>query len=380
VNIDKFIKAFTSGFKDQIEPVFIDISSNLELETLMSFSQQHDLGFHSPINNQLEEYKEIYTMFHGNALSSYDQFIKDTVQKDSNVYGEFVYFNWGQKSIFNVVSHSMHYELLTWRNKEKLNDEEQKIISNKTVGVIGASVGSFATKILSKSGFQHIQLAEIKEMKPSNATRMFEDSIRNYGVHKLFPLIQGIYEFNPYTKVNYSTGGLQEENIHELLYMNGRPLDIIIDAADDGKTKILIRNFCKKHKVPLIHGFDEKGIFIIQRYDRPELNTYHEPDFTFEELDKLKKSNPKKYMMSLLEFIPGGYEHLSIRQKETIEGILKKTRGGFSQLAWEAALFSSYISKAVIDVALGEEIAGFQQIDLDELITRDLSRQFPKAS
>jgi tRNA A37 threonylcarbamoyladenosine dehydratase len=131
-------------------------------------------------------------------------------------------------------------------------------------------------------------------MKSSNATRMYEDSIRNYGKHKLIPLVQSIYEFNPYTNINYFVEGLNESNIEELFYINGRLVDVIVDAADDGITKVLIRSSCEKHKFPLVYGFDEKGIVAIQRYDFPELINFLELDFTKEQLTELKRKNPNE--------------------------------------------------------------------------------------
>lgn len=60
---------------------------------------------------------------------------------------------------------------------------------------------------------------------------------------------------------------------------------------------------------------------------------------------------------------------------------MNKTRGGFSQLSWEASLFGSFIAKSVMDVVLGQKISGYKQIDLDELITNDLqSNGFKKVS
>jgi hypothetical protein len=374
VGLKKFIKLCKSGLDRKVQVYFIKINSAAELKELIIFTDENGISFQSPIKEQIQEYKEIFTLFHGKPEDQYDLFLKNTLEVDEGVLGEFVFLNWGEKAIFNIVNHQMHYELITWRNKEKLTNQEQSIISEKKVAVIGSSVGSFATRVLSKSGFQYINVAEIKNMKPSNSTRMYQDSIRNYGQHKLIPLVQSIYEFNPFTQLKYFEEGLQKENINDVLFINDRPVDIIIDAADDGKTKVLIREFCKKYGIPLVYGFDEKGIVAIQRYDKPELNTFKEPNYSMAELDNEKLKAPNNYMMKVLDFIPGGgYEALGDRQKQTIEKMIDNTLGGFSQLAWEASLFASYITKASIDIVLGKNIAGYRHIDLDILISEEMT-------
>lgn len=368
VNLDIFKQKFQNNITNE-EPVFIQIESESELKELKSFAMKNGLGFQNTIKEQLKEYKEIYIMFHGGDENSFDQHIADTIS-NNGVLGEYVFFNWGEKSIFNILPHKMHYELITWRNKDKILHEEQEIIAKKKLAIVGSSVGSFTSKILSKSGFQHFKIAEPKNMKPSNAPRMYADSIRNYGIHKLIPLVQTIYEFNPYAVIETYQNGINEGNLDFFF----KDIDVVIDAADDATAKTLIHNQCEKLRLPLVYGFDEMGSLIVHRYDRPELNTYNPPRFSLQDLADLKTASHEDYILKLIEFIPGenGLKRLTQRQQDTIAGMLNETRGGFSQLAWEAALFGSCLSKATIDIVLGNDISGVRFIDLDVLITEEM--------
>jgi molybdopterin/thiamine biosynthesis adenylyltransferase len=210
-------------------------------------------------------------------------------------------------------------------------------------------------------------------MKPSNSTRMYADGLRHYGRHKLIPLAESIYEYNPFATVKLYKEGLNNQNVHDFFFDDkDRPLDIIIDAADDGLTKILIRKICKEYKIPMIAGFDEKGAIIIYRYDKPEILIEDDPSLNEETLKGIQERSQKDYIFKLLDFFPGGADNITSRQKKTIQGVLNKDLGGFSQLAWEASLFSAYISKATLDIALDKDITGAKLFDLDLEITDEM--------
>jgi molybdopterin/thiamine biosynthesis adenylyltransferase len=375
VSITVFMKDY-EHFSRSLKPVFLDVKNQSDYKKLKKFLEVKDIPINRPIKSQIEEYREIYKMCHKDNLNGYNFFLDKAIGDDEEIRGEWFFLAWGQKTIFNCLPHEMHYDLLTWRNKEKLNESEQVLISMARVGVIGSSVGSFASKTLSKIGFQHLKLAEPKNMKPSNTPRMVMDSIRNYGCHKLVPLIHGIYEFNPFCRIESYLDGVQESNIDDFFGVDGSRLNVVVDAADDPKVKVLIREYCKKYKIALVYGFDEKGCIGIQRYDRPELICHNEPTPTLEELENLKKSDLRAYTMKLLEFFPGGgFDNLSTRQKKTIDKVFKQECGGFSQLAWEASLFGACLGKVVSDIVVGTDITGYTFIDLDEIITKNMARK-----
>lgn len=373
LNFTSFAKELSLNSLELDAPIFIEFDKGMDIDQLKKFASDHHIDFSEPLKNQALELKEVYQAGRLEHLKSIDHFFHGDGSLAQNFRGELIFINWGRTTIFHVLPQELFYELITWRNKEKLNDHEQALISKARVAVVGSSVGSFATKVLVKSGFQHLNLAEIKNMKPSNSPRMYMDSLRNYGGHKLTPLIESIYEFNPYCQVSPYYDGLHSKNAHQFFTPNGKNVDLVIDAADDPGTKVLIRDYCKRLKIPMITGFDEKGCLIIDRYDQAHLELSQAPNFDIDALKKLKSSDPKQYINKLLDYFPeGGYENLSERQKLTIAGILKGTNGGFSQLAWEAALFSSYVTKAAIDVILGKNVHGHQFIDLDLLISRNM--------
>ena len=354
-----------SEFKSFVElnlesemPAFVELDEASELDSLRKFLTQHNIRYQDQSQHQLNEFKEI-----ANCLN---------LDLNNLISFKYIYLSWGEKTLIKSVDEQTYYKLITWRNNDKINFEEQAIVKSKTVGIVGCSVGSFAVKVLAKLGFVNLRIAEIKNMKPSNSPRMFCDSIRNYGEHKATPLAQSIYELNPYTNLKVYEDGITEHNIDQFI-IGDKKVDILIDAADDGITKLRLRHYCQKHRIPLISGYDEKGALVIDRFDFYQSNI----DFLskLEELKLIKEESPADYINKLLEFIPGGRENLTSRQLTTLEGIANKTRGGFSQLAWEASLFASYISKATLEIALGSEIEGSNLLDLDVEIVENMSNK-----
>lgn len=372
VNVNRFIDQF-KGFENSSFPITINTPSEKDLVNLLDFLKLNQIQFINNLSHQVSELEEIYSLYYGKEKKDFDVYIEKNNLSGPKKIAELIYIGWGQKCVINLLPKEIFYELITWRNKEKITEHEQLKLSKANIGVVGNSVGSFAVRILAKLGVQNLNIAELKCMKPSNTPRMYHDSIRDYGVHKSIPLSRGLYEFNPYINLKLFNEGVNLGNIEEFLGVKDQKLDVLIDAADDGLIKLLLREYCKQHNIPLVCGFDEKGALVVTRYDREDLLI--EKNYSFNKCDllKLKKNDPEAYVNKLLDFFPGGAENLTERQKQTIKGVLNKTRGGFSQLAWEASLFSSFIAKATIDIVLGHEIRGESLIDLNEIITTKMS-------
>lgn len=356
----------------QDQPVLIEVADIDALEELKLFCENTNTKFLKPIEHQLKEFEEVFALnpkFRSLGMD-FKTYIEKYLGSNSDIMGKFFYFGWDGGMIAQILPENLHYELITWRNKNKLLDKEQQVLKNSKVGIIGSSVGSFATKTVSKLGVGHLRVAEPKAIKPSNTPRIYVDSLRFYGEHKLIPLSHNIFEFNPYIKIDMFLSGFDDSNSDSFFGKGEDQLDIVIDAADDANTKILIRKLCKEYKIPLVTGFDEKGCMIVERFDQ---EGYHSvsPQFTKEELETLKATDQKTYAMKLLEYFPGGHDNLTARQKSTIDEIFNRSLGGFSQLSWEAALFGGYIAKAVSDILLGSKLCGVFMLDLDKEFNTD---------
>ncbi len=376
INLNQF-KELLKEPTDFTHPMKINLANKGETKDLYSFLEKQNIPLVNTIKAQLSEYLEIHTKYHKKTKESFTDFETNINDSNTEVTGELIFFGWEKKAVFNILDEHMFYELITWRNKEKITNEEQEILATKRIGIIGTSVGSFTCRILAKLGFKNFNIAEPKNMKPSNAPRMYQDSLRNYSRHKLRPLTESLYEFNPFLNIKPYYDGVNENNIDDFFHINNQKIDILVDAADDGKVKIMMRDYCAENKIPLVTGFDEKGALIIERYDKPELLIESKVTHTIENLEKLKIDSPQEYVYKLLDFFPGGITNISERQKQTLTMINNNSRGGFSQLAWEASLFASYVSKSVLDIALGKPIHGVRLFDLDKMISKEMLNNRP---
>lgn len=184
--------------------------------------------------------------------------------------GKWIYFPWNNH-VYHIVNQPEYYALRTTRNKILISDANQAKLHNKTVSIAGLSVGKIILSSLVRYGIgSKFKLADNDHFELSNANRTLYD-LTNYQQSKLTVASQHAYQIDPYIQIKPYQDGVTENNIDSFV----KGSDLIIDAFDNFKIKLLLRKRAKKYKLPVVSGVDmEKGILIIvERYDtEPELD------------------------------------------------------------------------------------------------------------
>jgi nitroreductase len=292
---------------------------------------------------------------------------KETPKQD---YGVWVHYPWLNK-IVHLLDEREFVTVRTNRNQYKITPEERDLLSSKSIGVIGLSVGqSIALTIAMERICGEIRLADFDVVELSNLNRI-RTGVHHLGLKKTVIVAREIAEIDPYLKVNCLHEGITENNI-DAFFTEGGKLDLCLEECDGLFVKILTRQRAKIHRVPIVMNSSDRGTTDIERYDKsPEMPILHG---LIDHLDvnkvKEAKTNEEKvpYLLPML-----GVETSTARLKSSMLEI-EQTINTWPQLASGVVLGGGITADVSRRVLLGElKKSGRYFVDLDELINDKLA-------
>ncbi len=297
-----------------------------------------------------EEFKTYYT-----ALAS-----EKPIHKDGN----WIYFPWSSKLV-HVLKESDFQSVRTARNKNLINEEEQKNFYNTTVGIGGLSIGSSVAFLLTlQGGAKHIKLADMDRLALSNTNRILM-GVDNLGVLKVEMAARRMYEVNPYMKIELYRDGLTPENIDA--FFDG--LDVVVDELDNIAIKYLMREKAQQYKIPVLMGTDngDNAVIDVERYDHDEPVEYFHgkmgDDLSYESLTKLDKFGIGKMATKCV-----GVENVTVKMQESLLQ-MGKTIVSWPQLGGAAIVNGASIAYCIRKIANNQPLVNSRSlINMDELL------------
>ena len=190
-------------------------------------------------------------------------------------YGVWVYYPWLNKLIHILNQHEF-IEVRTNRNQYKITPEEEELLSTKTIGIIGLSVGkSIALTIAMERICGELIIADFDVIELSNLNRI-QTGVQNFGIKKTVVVAREIAEIDPFLKVTSLSNGITEENINDFFSPNGKKIDLCIEVCDGLSIKIITRQKAKEYKVPVVMDTNDNGMIDIERFDlEPKRAIFH---------------------------------------------------------------------------------------------------------
>ena len=180
-------------------------------------------------------------------------------------YGQWVYYPWLNK-VIHVLPEEEFIEVRTNRNHYKITPNEEQLLSEKKIGIIGLSVGkAIALTIALERICGELVLADFDVIELSNLNRI-QTGIQNFGLKKTVIVAREIAEIDPYLKVTCLHEGLTEQNVDEF-FANGKKLDVCIEVCDGLYTKIFAREKAKELGIPVVMNSSDRGTTDVERYD-----------------------------------------------------------------------------------------------------------------
>lgn len=137
------------------------------------------------------------------------------------------------------------------RNMMALSPEENDKLKHFKVCVIGCGgLGGYVIESLGRIGIGHMTAVDGDVFDESNLNRQLLSSEDVIGKSKAEIAKVRMKSVNSNVKVNVVSEYVKEDNCESIL----KGHDIIIDALDNIKTRILIEKSAQKLKIPLVHG------------------------------------------------------------------------------------------------------------------------------
>ena len=193
--------------------------------------------------------------------------------------------------IVAVASSSM---LLSDAAQEKSWHDIRHVFEHTTIGVAGCSVGSNVIhNAIMDLRPRHIKIADKSVYKLENINRIraaywdlvHDNAARKHMGHmglknKAQTVADQLYSIDPFLHVHIYEQGIDETNIEQFFGGNEEEpgLDMIIEEVDDPRAKILIREYARAQKIPLLMVTDAGSCIQLDvaRYDLdPTLGLTH---------------------------------------------------------------------------------------------------------
>ena len=293
-----------------------------------------------------------------------DLYIKWLSDKVADNEGCWVFYSWLNRLI-HTLDEDEFIELRTNRNYYKITPHEQNLLSQKTIGIIGLSVGhSVAITIATERICGTLKLSDFDTIELSNLNRI-KTGIQNIGLNKCVVTAREIAEIDPFIKLECYPDGLHKSSIAEFLLAN-KKLDILIDECDDLEMKILCREEAKLNGIPVVMETSDRGMLDIERFDlereRPILHGLLK-DFPTSRINGLTNEQKIPLILKIVDVKNG-----SARGKASMIEV-GQTINTWPQLASAVTLGGGIVTDVCRRILLNSLTdSGRYYIDLEELV------------
>ncbi len=181
--------------------------------------------------------------------------------------GRWIYFSW-RNSLVRCLSENEYQLVRTSRNHNLITKTEQKKFENAVIGIAGLNVGNpVAVCLALESGSRKLmKLADNDFLSLSNFNR-FRAGLPDLGKNKAILTAEQIWEIDPYARLEILPKGIEPHMI-ERFFCKPR-IDILVEEMDNLPLKIVMREYAKKYKIPvlMVTGNGAGLIIDIERYD-----------------------------------------------------------------------------------------------------------------
>ncbi len=348
-------------------PDFFRITNITERNALKELIESNPtLSIHDQISSQLKELVKINNP--DRKLTALESDTLINIHLGNSLienYGVWVYYSWSNRLV-HILDESEFVALRTSRNIYKIKPEERDILSTKSIGIIGLSVGqSIALTLAMERVCSELRLADFDDLELTNMNRI-RTGVHNLGVLKVIIAAREIAELDPFIKVKIFKDGLTPENIDEF-FLGGKKLDILVEECDGLDIKILSRLKAKEFKIPVVMDTNDRGMLDIERFDlepdRPLLHGALPNNIDLTTLNNLTNEEKLPMLDAMVDF-----KNLSERMKYSLSE-LGKSITTWPQLASSVILGGAMVTDTCRRILLDQlTSSGRYYIDFEDLI------------
>ncbi|GAA0177077.1 HesA/MoeB/ThiF family protein [Clostridium sediminicola] len=137
------------------------------------------------------------------------------------------------------------------RNQNSITREENIVLKNSSVCIIGCGgLGGYIIETLARIGIGLITVVDGDTFDISNLNRQLLSDEESIGFNKALIAKNRMSKVNSEIKVIAIPEMLTETNGMDIINNH----DVVIDALDSIKTRLLLDKLCEKANIPLVHG------------------------------------------------------------------------------------------------------------------------------
>ncbi|NLA86771.1 MAG: HesA/MoeB/ThiF family protein [Clostridiales bacterium] len=137
------------------------------------------------------------------------------------------------------------------RNHPAISEAEQEILAGKRVLVAGCGgLGGYIIEFLGRIGVGHLTAVDGDVFADSNLNRQLLSHTETLGQPKPVCAQERMRTVNPLVPVTPVCGFITAENAAEMLPGH----DVIVDALDNGPSRVILAHAAQKLKIPFVSG------------------------------------------------------------------------------------------------------------------------------
>lgn len=276
---------------------------------------------------------------------------------DISRYGKWVFYPWSGTLVHFPNADDLR-RLRGSRNRNLITEEERRaLIDNKTILILGLSVGSNAVDSLLMQGIgSKYIIVDMDSLAPTNLNRI-RAAYDQVGIHKVDVVAKKISELDPFiTQIHYKEG-LNDDNMEQILSEH-KP-DIIIDEMDSLHLKLVIRLRAKELGIPVIMATDDGDDILldIERYDQDKEQPILHGIMPQDVIDSILANNhmSRQEMGAIIGKYFVNLENVPVRMLESLMQV-GKSLPSWPQLGGAAVLSGLYLAYAAKKIILNQPL------------------------
>ena len=280
--------------------------------------------------------------------------------------GVWVYYPWRQAAV-RLLEEDDFVELRTSRNRYKITDGEQRRLRDKTIGIVGLSVGGqIAVTAAVERICGELRLADFDCLELTNLNRLRE-GVFDLGMNKAVLAARSIAEIDPFVNVVCYEEGLTAANLDHFLTAGGRRVDVLVEECDGLEMKLRCRLRARELGIPVVMEANDRGTLDIERFDsQPDRPILHGllDGHDLSRVGDLKTNEDKVPIIMPMV----GEATMSDKLRASLLEVGESLES-WPQLASDVALGAGLVTNTVRRILLGQlEDSGRWFVDLDQLV------------
>ena len=374
------ILKYTPENKLGYSPYFFRIHDAAEKQALEQLLSEGNVLFvHDEIYSQLQELVKCLSPSVRIKAEEYEARITAHLNGRSlEEYGVWVYYPWSRRLV-HLLDEDEFVMVRTNRNQFKITREEQNLLKEKKIGIVGLSVGqSIALTMAMERTCGELRLADFDVAELSNLNRL-RTGLHNMGTNKTIIAAREILEIDPFIKIKLFHDGLNKSNMDQFFTEDGK-LDLFIEVCDGIDIKIESRYKARELNIPVVMDTNDRGMLDVERFDlepgRPILHGLADG------LDpgNIKDLSNEEKIPYILKMV--GAETISTRLKASMMEV-EQSINTWPQLASSVVLGGALTTDVCRRILLDQfHESGRYYVDMDELVKDqepETGDQFPES-